>query len=372
MTLAVKTQDLVAYAGQVHRAGGDCGSARAYLDRNSTIDSSFIGELWNSALGDHMKRVRDARDVLHGFDTILHASAGELKKTAAWYDAIDLDQARRLDAAYPAAQPSPIPRPRPSGAATFRDVRDVTDRLKPPGSGDGWLRGHLAELDFAPANKVAGTLLDFGSVSALANEGIKLAFGQDILGYVANWLAGDWQSYADCADVWHCLGNACADMAANVGHGNSVLDLTWHGNAADAAWRYFDKSAKKLEAAQGAFHDLRDRYLNVAKLVFSFAETVKGGIAELCDWGIQVAVSAAASAAIAVSGVGIAGTFVGAAYAAERVTAMVERYRELTKQYDRLMTAVNATFAGLGGLCAVLGDMRQFPEVGSGYNNALV
>ncbi|WP_428952169.1 hypothetical protein [Streptomyces sp. cg35] len=372
MTLAVKSEDLVGYAGLVHRAGGDCGSARAYLDRTTGIDSSFVGDLWNWALGDHTQRVRDARDVLSRFDTVLGASVGELKKTAVWYDSVDLEQARKIDATYPAAKPSAVLRVRPSGGASFRDVRDAVSRLKPPGGADGWLQGHLAELQFAPANKVAGSLLDFGSVSALANEGLKLAFGWDVLGLIANWLAGDWQSYADCADAWDCLGNACADMAANIRHGNSVLGITWHGNAADAAWKYFDNSARKLESACEAFHDLRDRYHNVATLVFSFAETVKGGVAELCDWGIQVAISAAASTAMAASGVGIAGSFVGAAYAAERLTAMVKRYRELTEQYDRLMAAVNVTFAGAGGMCALVGEMRKFPVVGKSYDNALV
>ncbi|GAA2323564.1 hypothetical protein OKJ48_17930 [Streptomyces kunmingensis] len=372
MTLAVKSADLVGYAGLVRRAAGDCGTARAYLDRSTAIDSSLIGELWDGAVGDHEKRVREARDVLGRFDAILDASVGELKKTAAWYDSIDLTQARKLDATYPGVTPSHVPRPRPSGGTSFRDVSDAGSRLKPPGGADGWLQGHLAELEFAPANKVAGTLLDFGSVSALANEGLKFAFGYDILGNVTNWLMGDWQSYADCADAWDCLGGACSDMAANIRHGNSVLDVTWQGNAADAAWKYFDNSAGKLDATRDAFHDLRDRYLNVARLVFSFAETAKGAIAEICDWGIQVAVSAAASTAVAFSGVGIARSFVGAAFAAERVTAMVKRYRELTEQYDRLMAAVNLAFAAVGGMCALVGDMRKFPVVGKSYDNALL
>ncbi|MFI0242360.1 hypothetical protein [Streptomyces sp. NPDC016845] len=372
MTLTVKSHDLVGYAGLVRRAGEDCGTVRAYLDRSTTIESSFIGKLWNQALGDHTGRVREARDLLCHFDTILSASAGELKKTAAWYDAVDLEQARKLDATYPGVRPSPVPRPRPSVGTTFRDIHDVTDRLKAPGGADGWLRGHLSELEFAPANKIAGTLLDFGSVSALANEGIKFAFGQDIIGNVTNWVAGDWQNYAACADAWNCLGEASAALAANIRHGNAVLDLTWNGNAADAAWKQFESLAKKLEATHDAFHDLRDRYLHVAKLVFSFAETVKGGIAEICDWAIQVAVAAAASTAVAFSGVGIAGSFVGAAYAAERVTAMVERYRELSKQYDRIMGAVNLAFASTGAVCALVGDMRKFPVGGKSYNNALV
>ncbi|MFI7344463.1 hypothetical protein ACIBUY_41760 [Streptomyces sp. NPDC050085] len=372
MTLAVKSGDLVGYAGLLHRAGKDCESARAYLDRCTGIDSSFVGDLWNWALGDHAKRVHDARDVLTRFDTILGASVSELKKTAVWYDSVDLEQARKIDATYPAVQPSAVPRARPSGDTSFRDMRDAVGRLHSPGGADGWLQGHLSELEFAPANKAAGTLLDFGSVSALANEGLKFAFGWDVLGHIANWLAGDWQSYANCADAWDCLGNACGDMAANIRHGNSVLSVTWRGNAADGAWKYFDNSARTLESTREAFHDLRDRYQSVATLVFSFAETVKGGIAELCDWGAQVAIAAAASTAMASSGVGIAGAFVGAAFAAERVAAMAKRYRELTEQYDVLMGTVNAAFAGAGAMCALVGDVRKFPVVGKSYDNALV
>lgn len=373
MTLAVRSEDVVGCARLVRRAGEDCGSARAYLDRSTSIDSSRLGGLWDLAVGDHSKRVHDARDVLSRFDTILGASTAELKKTAAWYDSVDLEQARRLDATYPTGKSlAAAPRPQPTNGTSFHDVHDVGLRLTAPGGADGWLEGHLAELKFAPPNKTVGTLLDFGSVSALANEGLKLAFGWDVLGEISNWLVGDWQNYADSADAWEHLGNACADIAENLRHGNAVLSLSRRGNAADAAWKYFDKTAGKLDGARDAFHDLRDRYQNVATLVYTFAETAKGVAAEICDLGVQVAVSAAASAGMAASGVGFTGAFAGMAFAAQRMATMVKRYRELTKQYDCLMATINVIFAGVGGMCTLVGEVRKFPIVGKSYDNTLV
>ncbi|WP_338700800.1 hypothetical protein V2W30_27890 [Streptomyces sp. Q6] len=372
MTLAVKTEDLVGFARLVRRASEDCGSARAYLDRSTRIDWAAAGYVWDTVIGDHTQRVRDALDVLSRFDTILSASTTELRKTATWYESVDLEQARKLDATYPTGKSSAaIPRARRDSGTSFGDVRDAGQRLKQPGGADGWLQGHLAELKFAPVNKTVGSLLDFGSVSALANEGLKLVFGWDVLGEICNWFVGDWQSYADCADAWDCLGNACADMAENLRHGNGVLSITWRGNAADAAWKYFNDAADKLDVAREAFHDLRERYKNVAVIVYTTAESAKSGAAELCDLGVQFAISAAASAGMAASGVGFAGSFVGVAFAAERAATMIKRYRDLTKQYDYLMATLNGIFVGAGAMSALVGDVRKFPVVGKSYDNAL-
>ncbi|MBO1336369.1 hypothetical protein [Streptomyces sp. VRA16 Mangrove soil] len=373
MTLTVRSEDVVGYAGLVHRAAEDCRSAREYLDRSTGIDRSVAADLWDRVLRHHEEHVRDARGVLNRFDAILNASRSELKKTAAWYDAVDLDTARRLDATYPSTSTSvPVHRTRPQGSASFRDVRDALSRLKPPGGADGWLQGHLAEIEFAPTNKAVGTLLDFASPSALANEGLKLVFGWDILGYFANLLGGDWQSYAGCADAWKGLGDACADMAENIRHGNSTLGITWRGNAADAAWKYFDNIAKKLDGTRDSLHDLSDLCRRVATLVYSLAETAKGILADICDDAIQFAVASAASAALLASGVGFTGGFVGVAFAAERAASMIAKYESLVGQYDHLMLAVNAAFAAGGLLGSVSKDLRDFPVVGKSYDNALV
>ncbi|XIG75000.1 hypothetical protein C1N81_17615 [Streptomyces sp. SGAir0957] len=325
-------------------------------------------------MGGHHQNVRNATHVLSRFDTILGASERELKKTATWYESVDLEEARKLDAACPKVKTSRgVPRPRPSGATPFKDVHDAVSRLTPPGGSGGWGAGHLAELEFAPVNKMVGTLLDFGSPSVLVNEGLKMAFDFDILGYFSNKLAGDWQSYANCMDAWDCLGNFCADAAANIRHGNEVLGTTWRGNAADAAWKYFDDAALRLESARGSFHALRDHYHDITAAVFSFADIVKGLIAQICDLALQAAVSAAASTAVAASGVGLLGTFVGAAFTADRVVEMVSKYEELVAQYDKLLLALTGTLAGAGITSAqFINELEDFPVVGNSYDNKLV
>ncbi|MFI7387104.1 hypothetical protein [Streptomyces sp. NPDC049813] len=374
MTLAVESGDLISYAGLVRRAGEACDDALAYLDKSTAIGFSFAREAWDMALGDHTERSREARDILRRFGAILSASKSELKKTAAWYEAMDIDQARRIDATYPTSERSEkISRAHPSGTLTFRDVHDAVDHLKPTGSSGGWLQGHADEFMFAPVHKTAGTLLDIGSPSALANEGIKMAFGWDVLSTVTNWLSGDWQQYAECADAWDCLGEFCAAVANNLRHGNEVLGTTWRGNAADAAWKYFNKIAARLDTAHDAFHELRDRYTSVTKMVFSFAELAKGILAEICDKGTQAAIAAAASTAMALTGVGFTGSFVGVALAVERVNSMVQAYHKLVKDYDHFMLGLNALLGGIGGATILLSDdLRKFPIVGKSYDNKLI
>ncbi|MFJ8824620.1 hypothetical protein ACIREE_22905 [Streptomyces sp. NPDC102467] len=374
MTLAVESGDLIGYAGLVRRAGEDCDSALAYLDRCTPISFSLSQKAWDMALGDHTERSREARNVLTRFGTILGASKTELKKTASWYRSVDLERARALDATYPTGKhATAIPRVRPSGSLSFKDVHDAVDRLKPTGSSDGWLQGHADEFMFAPIHKTAGTLLDIGSPSALANEGIKMAFGWDVLGTVCNWFSGDWQNYAACADAWDCLGEFCAATADNIRHGNQVLGTSWRGNAADAAWKYFNKVAARLDSAHDAFHELRDRYASVTKMVFSFAELAKGVLAEICDKGTQAAIAAAASTAMALTGVGFTGSFVGVALAVERVNSMVQAYHELVKEYDHFMLGLNGLLGGVGLATVALSDeLRKFPVVGRSYDNKLV
>lgn len=374
MTLAVESGDLISYAGLVRRAGEDCETALTYMGRSTSICFSLAKPAWDAALGDHAERTRDVKDLLARFGAVLDASKTELKKTASWYQSLDLERARAIDATYPTGKhPAKITRLRPSGTLSFKDVHDAVSHLKPTGSSDGWLQGHADEFTFAPIHKTAGTLLDIGSPSALANEGIKMAFGWDVLSEVTSWFSGDWQDYAACADAWHCLGNFCAAVAANVRYGNEVLGTTWRGNAADAACKYFDKLADRLDTAHDAFYELRDRYTSVTKMVFSFAELAKGVLAEICDKGIQAAIAAAASTAMALTGVGFTGSFVGVALAVERANSMVQAYHQLVKDYDHFMLGLNGLLGAVGATTLVLSDeLRKFPATGQGYDNKLV
>ncbi|MEV5612141.1 hypothetical protein [Streptomyces sp. NPDC052225] len=374
MTLAVVPSDLTGYAGLVHRACGDFGSARAYLNSNTAVDAGCSADLWTTLFSDHTQIVEKARAVIDRFEAILGASHQELKKTATWYEAVDLEQARKLDASYPTTKRAvAIPRSRPAGSATFRDACEAIGRLKPVGSADGWVQGHLNELQFAPVSKTAGSLFDMASPSTLVNEGLKLAFDFDILGGLSNRLSGDWQSYTECADAWNCLGDFCADSAVNIRHGNEVLGLTWKGNAADAAWKYFEKLARNLESARDAFHSLRDHYTGIAASVFAFADLVKSAMAYICDAALQAALTGAASAAAATTGVGIFATFVGATVVAQRVSAMIERYGEIIKQYEKLLLRVTATTALSGAITAKIShDLNNFHVVGKPYDNAIV
>ncbi|MCX3061779.1 hypothetical protein [Streptomyces beihaiensis] len=375
MTLAVEPNDLTGYAGQVRRAHEDFTAATSYMSSNTTIGFSCSGGLWDKFFIDHVEKTRQTKDIISRFSTVLGSSEKELGKTATWYQTVDLAQARKLDATYPGtSRPSPVhrTRPRPGSGSTFQDVCDATGQLKPAGSANGWIQGHMAEFDFAPANKTAGTLLDIASPTSLVNEGLKLAFDIDILGTASNWLTGDWQSYASCADAWHCMGNFCADVAANLMHGNQVLATTWRGNAADAAWKYFDNLARKLDAARDAFHSLRDHYKDVAAAVFSLADVVKGAIVNICDLAAQAAIGAAASTATAATGVGLLGSFVGAAFVAERVSAMVEEYGRLVANYEKVVTALTGALGSAGFIAELCTDLKKFPVVGNAYDNALV
>jgi hypothetical protein len=368
---SVQPEDLRGFGGLVDRASEDFAEAASYTAKNTQLDFSCAEDLWSLVFGDHKARVQESKDILNKFQRILDASQGEVKKSASYYQQTDQSEARRVDSTYPSDGKS-IGKGR--GVAeqpgTFRDVTDARSQLKSTGGSDGWLQGHASEFSFAPANKTLGTLLDFGSPSALANEGLKLAFDVDILGQVTNWLAGDWQGYAECADAWANLGNFCAGVARNIRNGNAVLASGWNGNAADSAQTYFGSLADKLEKAKESYDSLHDHYVEIARAVFSFGEFVKGAVVQLLDLAVQAMVAAAASTAAAASGVGIGGALVGGAIVAERVLAMTNKYAEIVKRYEQVMTVLNG-MVGAGGvvLAKTSQDVQAFPVVGGSYDN---
>lgn len=369
----VEPEDLRGFSRLNERASDDFIAASSYVSANTDIGFSCSGDLWNMIFGDHEERVSDAKDLLGGVGRVLEASKKELSKSADYYQKTDQETAQKIDATYPESGSSVSVKTVAEKPGSFRDVSDAASALKPVGGPSGWLQGHIDEFQFAPANKTLGTLLDLGSPSALVNEGLKLAFDVDILGQISNWLAGNWQDYANCADAWGNLARFCGSSARNIRNGNAVLAASWDGNAADVAEAYFSSFAKKLDSSQEAFDSLREYYVEVARAIFSFGEFVKGAVAGIFDLAIEAAVAAAASAALAASGVGLGGAFVSGAIAAERIMTMVERYAEIVKAYERIMTLLNG-LVGVGGvlMAKAVDEVRSFPVAGNAYDNKVV
>jgi hypothetical protein len=160
--------------------------------------------------------------------------------------------------------------------------------------------------------------MDFGSPSALVNEGCKLFLGIDPFGEALKWVTGDWDAYTDCGTVWANLGKACRAVADNIKSGNDTLAGSWDGNAADSAWAYFDELQAKLREVEEGFSSLDGHYFQVAHFIFSLAEILKAGLAIIVGRIITAMVFQAAAIAASATGVGAIAGAASAALAASQ------------------------------------------------------
>lgn len=87
----------------------------------------------------------------------------------------------------------------------------------------------------------------------------------DVIGWnpvekVTGKVIGDWEAFGRCANVFDKLGEFDKSVSLNIGSGNRELDASWDGNAADAAWIFFDRLSITVGSQQKPLHDLAEQY----------------------------------------------------------------------------------------------------------------
>lgn len=369
MDFSVQADDLEGYGRLLSRADDALQAGVQFMAAHANIDDQ-AGDLWQFVFGQHSEISEEAKTCLNGFQHILKASSDELAKSAQYYRTTDADQARKLDSQYPGSKTDRNGDTEASkgGSSGFADKVDATDRLKAPGGADGYSAGFVSELKELPVEKTLGTLLDFGSPSAMALEFIKMFTGWDPVGDFTSWLAGDWESFQECADAWGSLEGVSDGVTVNVRAGNVELDSSWQGNAADAAYAYFDELGGRLDSLAETFNSLQAQYEDIARTVYSFAELIKSIIMDAIDLGLQGAIKVAAGTA---SGPWAAVALY--ALAIKDAMEVIKKYSEAVEMYETLLKAVNGICGAIRGVMAkTIHDAQNFPVPGSAYNNSAV
>src|SRR6185437_16557892 len=121
---------------------------------------------------------------------------------------------------------------------TFADGEDPTRYLKPPGEPEGF-------EDPLQAFQEALDTLDPG---AWVMDLITQLFGANPVEQATERLGGDWVAYAKSGEAFKNLGEFFWSEGWNLKTGNDNLDGYWSGNAADAAWMYFDTVSQRAIA----------------------------------------------------------------------------------------------------------------------------
>ncbi|MEV6741680.1 hypothetical protein AB0N14_34145 [Streptomyces sp. NPDC051104] len=245
---------------------------------------------------------------------------------------------------------------------SFTDTVEPVDNLKAPSQPEEFSKGIVGDT--------VSTVSDFLSPSEWALSTIEFVFGFNPLEEAIAWFTGDWESYVKCGEMWANTGKLAKDVATNLKSGNRELDATWNGNAADAAYVYFNELAKKIDSLDGDLKELQSAYKEVGLAVARGADLIKGLLEQLADEAIIAEVELAAGTLLAETGVG---AVVGYAAAALEIAEMIKTWGRITEAYSAAQQAVDVATTASGLVVGRLSvALKSFPEPGKSYDNPAV
>ncbi|MGW8380913.1 hypothetical protein [Streptomyces sp. ODS28] len=199
------------------------------------------------------------------------------------------------------------------------------------------------------------------------NEVYGMVFGYDPVERAQEFLAGDWKSYARCGAAWGRLGAACQDLSQNISTGNSSLDATWDGNAADAAFVYFKTIAERCDGLKSELDSLQNAYESISQAVSVSSELAATGLSQIEDSATVVAISAAAGELTSWTGWGAA---VGYGIAAVEILRMVKLWGDVTGAIGTAESVAQTTVLGITLTSKGVADtFHNFPLPGDPYNH---
>lgn len=393
MSFRVEPTDISGYADMVANAGHDLKAGGGHVERKATIELSGVAsDLWKQVATQHKGHTADAKALFEQFEDLMRSSSGELTRSARYYQKTDRDEAAAVDALAPGPA-GKAPAGAPSdlnlfgfGGGGFTDRVNAQDSLvDAPGPGflekrwndkigdrvDGVMNNPNGAL--GALGEAVGWVLDATSPSVLVNEALKTIFDFDLFGTAAHWVAGDWGSFADCAEAWLQLGKLCADVATNLSYGNNLLSTSWSGEAASTAWEYFNTVATKLASAQETFNALHGCYEEIARQINAFVNMLKAAMSTICDLALLAFLEMAAATAAA-------GSVVGAPAAPALYAAAALKAVKAVQLWDSVGTALTGLYLAIQGAQASgqsatsmkMSEIKSFPRPGAAYDHAAV
>jgi hypothetical protein len=245
---------------------------------------------------------------------------------------------------------------------SFADTVEPVTNLKAPRKPEELSKGLVGDT--------VSQISDWLSPSVWVLETIELATRVDPLEEALSWFGGDWKSYAKCGEAWANTGALARDIARNLKAGSAELDTSWNGNAADAAYVYFDELAKTTAALESDLKDLSTCYAEAAMAVSTGLDLVKGLLTELADQSIIADAELAAGSLFAETGVG---AIMGYGAAALEIAEMARTWGRMTEAYEAAEDSVRTAVAGAGLVCGRIGvALQSLPEPGASYDNPAV
>jgi hypothetical protein len=174
---------------------------------------------------------------------------------------------------------------------------DPTTFLVAPGEPDASVtRGFVNPLD----------MFNYISPSAWINAAIQELTGVDVLEWIAEWLSGEWDAIWKFGDAMGNLAECLQQLGFNIQRGVVDLDLTWDGNASDAAYQYFSSLATALSDQHLPLQNIGEDYHKAALGAWELADQLGNIMQAIADRVIIAGIAAAAGTITAETGVGAA------------------------------------------------------------------
>lgn len=301
--------------------------------------------------------------------TIATESDTALNKTADYYRHTEHAVAARVDATYPEV-PSKLSQRdltesryeeltgRPLATYNFVDAVDATSVLKEPES---------AELSaFESFEMNPGGVFDYLSPSSAALHVVQLIVHHDPLQWFTEWFAGDWKKTYEYGNVLENIGTMMGAVSTNMHRGVNELRETWMGNAADAAYKYFDDLAAAVGEQQGLLADLGRKYKVISMGILRMQDTALSLVRGMLDAALVGALAAAGGAATAETGVGaLAGGLI-AGVEAVRIWEIWERAKMIP---DKATLSVNGFIGFLQAATSTMTHFGRHPLPATGYRS---
>ncbi|GHG71416.1 hypothetical protein [Streptomyces griseocarneus] len=243
---------------------------------------------------------------------------------------------------------------------TFTDVAEPTTYLVAPAEPDEF-------TDPMKAINAVGDVLSPGSWLLKLAE---LMLPKDPVEWAQHIFAGNWKAYAECSQAWRNLGRSCEALARNLESGNATIDASWHGNAADSAFLYFDALRRNLEEFRDSLYTMSGEYVAIAQSVAVAAEAVSQCIGAIVDAVVTAAIAAAASTAAGWTGWAAA---MGYALGAAEARIILKEWGRMTHLVNAAQVSVSAGYAAIervGG--DITARLNAFPLPRASYDHPAV
>jgi hypothetical protein len=234
-------------------------------------------------------------------------------------------------------------------------VGGAADHLVEPGEPDESItNGFVNPLD----------IFNYVSPSAWVNDVIEKVSGVDIFGYASDAFTGEWAALYQFGDALRSLGQFMQQAGIEVQAGMNRLDVSWEGNAADAAFAHFSTLATRISGQQIALTEAAKGYHEAAKGAWQLSNQLGNLLQAIADKAIIVGIAAAAGTATAETGIG---ALAGYGVAGWQAIELLEKINKASALINTAGTVILGAFGGGMDIAGQGGDLSAVPLPSAPY-----